>query len=109
AIGAVFLPVFTVVLVEHFVFGGRSVDPDEIDRRGGAYWYAGGFHFRAVAAWVVGFLVYDLAKGFKSLGVLGLGLEAEEWSIGSSLPCIAVTAAAYLLLSIGRAGRSPAR
>jgi NCS1 family nucleobase:cation symporter-1 len=101
AIGAIFLPIFTVVLVEHYLFAGRKVATEEIDRRGGRYWFTGGVRLPAIAAWLVGFLGYDLASGFRSLSTFGLVARRDPWQIGASLPCLVVTALCYLLFAGG--------
>jgi NCS1 family nucleobase:cation symporter-1 len=115
AIGAIFLPAFSVVLTDLYLLRRGAVDPGELDRRGGRYWYRGGFNPPALLAWLAGFLVYDWAQGFPALLTfwntganlaLGLGLPglvvnppvtAFPW--GASLPCIAASVAAYLLFS----------
>jgi len=103
AIGAVFLPAFTVVLVDHYFLRRRQVQAARIAERGGPYWYLGGYNWRAIMAWIVGFAVYDWAQGFSSInalgGVTGLKLSATPWTSGASIPCILVSAAVYLLLA----------
>ena len=106
-IGAVFLPVFTVVLVEHFALSGRKVHVEEIDLRGGRYWFLGGVNHRAVLAWLLGFLLYYWASGFPGLTQI-LALMGKEvvtpaaWPTGASLPCILATGAAYLQFNTRR-------
>lgn len=104
AIGAIFLPTFTIVLVEYYLFAGRRVVAEDIDRRGGIYWFTGGVRIPAILAWLIGFLVYDLASGFRSLSYFGLVAAREGWAMGSSIPCLVATSLAYLLLAgAGRA------
>jgi nucleobase:cation symporter-1, NCS1 family len=116
AIGAVFLPAFTVVLLHLYLVARGTVAAAELGRRGGAYWYAAGTNWRAVGAWLVGFLVYDWAQGFPSLLTLVNGLARlvtlvggtgvvvnpplPTFAYGASLPCIAVTATTYILLML---------
>ena len=73
----------------------------QIAEAGGRYWYTRGINWRAVAAWLVGFVVFDWAKGWPGIGYFaglsGTALGGEGWSFGASLPCIVVTAAAYLI------------
>jgi NCS1 family nucleobase:cation symporter-1 len=107
AIGAIFLPIFTIVLADHYLLAGRRVITEDIDRRGGVYWFTGGVRIPAIAAWIVGFLVYDLASGFRSLSFFGLAKAGDPWHIGASIPCLVVTTTAYLLLAV--VGRLTAR
>ncbi|MEZ5338780.1 MAG: cytosine permease [bacterium] len=102
AIGAVFLPIFAVVLSEHYLIKRGGIDTEQIDKRSGIYWYMAGWNPAAVLAWLVGFLVYDRAGGWGSinyfLGLAGGSIEAEPFACGASLPCLAASVAAYLLL-----------
>jgi putative hydroxymethylpyrimidine transporter CytX len=58
-IGAMFIPLFGVVLTDYFILRRRRLDADELYREGGAYWYRGGFNPAAFAAWAAGFGVYQ--------------------------------------------------
>jgi putative hydroxymethylpyrimidine transporter CytX len=58
-IGAMFIPLFGVVLTDYFILRRRRLDADELYREGGAYWYRGGFNPAALAAWAAGFGVYQ--------------------------------------------------
>ncbi len=103
AIGAIFLPIFVIVLLWHYLPTGRGFQVEQIDRRGGSYWYSGGFSLAALLAWLTGFLVYDWARGFSSIAyfasLAGVTIESPPFACGSSLPCILASAAAYLLLT----------
>ena len=52
-IGAFFVPVFAVILVD-YVLQGRRTTLDVLVARGPRAWFRGGVHGRAVAVWVVG-------------------------------------------------------
>ena len=103
AIGAIFLPIFGVVLAEYYLRGGGRIDVAAIDRRHGPYWYSAGFNVAALLAWLTGFLVYDWARGFASinyfLGLAGTSLNMPAFACGASLPCLLASVAAYLLLA----------
>jgi NCS1 family nucleobase:cation symporter-1 len=58
-IGSVFAPLFGVALADHFIVRKRRIEAAEIDRRGGAYWYAGGFGLAGLGAWLAGIAVYQ--------------------------------------------------
>lgn len=102
AIGAIFLPAFTVVLADYYFVQGRTILGSQIAVRGGSYWYRAGFNWRALTAWLIGFLVYDWARGWSSVGFfsakLGAPVTASALPFGASLPCLVATAAAYLIL-----------
>ena len=115
AIGAIFLPAFTIVLVDHYVLSDRTVDASELSRRKGKYWYSGGYNWRALLAWLAGFLIYDWAQGFPSLlqlykaitafaSALGQTLPVvnpamKTFDYGASVPCILATSVIYLILA----------
>ena len=58
-IGAMFIPLFGVVLTDYFVLRGRRLDVGELYREGGSYWYRRGVNPAALAAWAAGFAVYQ--------------------------------------------------
>ena len=95
-IGAMFVPLFGVVLTDYFVMRRRRLEVDALYERGGAYWYAGGFNPIAVVAWLVGFGVYK-------------ALEAMQSPLGASIPSIVVAAALYFVLGRGRIARPAAK
>ncbi|WP_020181212.1 putative hydroxymethylpyrimidine transporter CytX [Methylopila sp. M107] len=68
-IGSVFAPLFGVVLADHFVVRKRRILADEIDRRGGAYWFTGGLRLTGLGAWLAGVAVYQLmSRAFPEIG-----------------------------------------
>jgi nucleobase:cation symporter-1, NCS1 family len=58
-IGAMFLPLFGVVLTDYFILRKRELAVEAIYTRGGAYWYRNGYNLVALSAWAVGFAVYE--------------------------------------------------
>jgi nucleobase:cation symporter-1, NCS1 family len=103
AIGAIFLPAFTIVLADHYLLSRRKIYTAQLAQATGAYWYNGGYNWRALLAWVAGFLVYDTARGFTSINffaaLVGHEYHARACPCGASLPCIIATAMLYLLLA----------
>lgn len=108
AIGAIFLPAFTIVLADFHFVARQHISVTQVAEVGGKYWYSRGFNWRALTAWVVGFLVYDWAGGWHSLGffakLLGTELTGEPFAYGASIPCILGTAVTYLVI-VAVAGR----
>lgn len=85
-IGAMFVPLFGVVLTDYFFLRHRALDLEEIYRRSGSFWYSRGFHGAALVAWASGFAVYEL-------------IELARYPIGASMPSMGVAGALYLLLA----------
>jgi putative hydroxymethylpyrimidine transporter CytX len=79
-IGAMFIPLFGVVLTDYFILRGRKLEVDAIYLEGGPYWYSHGYNPAALAAWAVGFAVYEsmallkLAAGGSIPSMLAAGL-----------------------------------
>jgi len=87
-IGAMFVPLFGVVLTDYFWLRRRQLDADGLFQTGGPYWYKGGFNPKAIAAWLLGFGVYWLAVRLTVLG--------------GSLPSILTAGLIYAVLMGGR-------
>ena len=85
-IGAMFVPLFGVVLTDYFVIRRRSLQVAELYKTGGVYWYRGGFNFRAIFSWAVGFILYQAIAIYKL-------------PVGGSLPALAAAGLIYYLLS----------
>jgi putative hydroxymethylpyrimidine transporter CytX len=85
-IGAMFVPLFGVVLTDYFLIRRRNLQVEELYKTGGAYWYSGGFNPRAIFAWAAGFVLYEAIAVFKL-------------PVGGSLPALAVAGLVYFLLS----------
>lgn len=99
AIGLVFLPAFSIVAADYFLV--RRQPEDYLGLSAGrrpAVW-----NWPGLVAWLIGAAVFDCAQGWTALGtisgVFGGEVAAAAWPSGASLPCIAVSAGLYLLLS----------
>ncbi|MGM1028966.1 MAG: purine-cytosine permease family protein [Actinomycetota bacterium] len=81
-IGALFIPVFAIMIVDYYLIRRRAYSADILERTGGRYWFTGGVHWAAIITWAIGALTY-LALAF-------------WWSspVGAALPTFAV---AFLL------------
>jgi NCS1 family nucleobase:cation symporter-1 len=102
ALGELFLPAFTVVAVDYFLLRRQRLSAEG---GGAAEWMRRAVNWPGVLAWLLGLVVYDWAQGGLLLGTFG-GLLVHgyqsplaPWPCGSSLPCLAVSALAYLLLA----------
>jgi putative hydroxymethylpyrimidine transporter CytX len=102
AIGAVFLPAFSIVIADYFLLYRRRVQTSQLTLLRGAYWFSGGYNLAAILAWIIGFVVYDWAQGFASsgyfAGLFGGHFGGQPLPTGASLPCIAASVVAYMIL-----------
>jgi purine-cytosine permease-like protein len=85
-IGAMFVPLFGVVLTDYFILRKRRLSLEALDQEGGAYWYSRGYNRAAILAWVVGFSTYE------AIQLLGL-------PVGGSLPSMVVAGGLYFSMS----------
>lgn len=99
-IGALFIPVFAIMLADYWIVKRSRYDVREMLKgRGGAYWYTGGYN---VAAWIAYLVGAGLAIYWTQISPL---------SFGATIPTFVLTFALYLLVNalLGRfAQRSPA-
>lgn len=58
-IGAMFIPLFGVVLTDYFMIRQRQLEVSAIFREHGPYWYRRGYNTVALIAWAAGFAVYE--------------------------------------------------
>ena len=84
-IGAMFVPLFGVVLTDYFLLRKRRLAVDELYKVGGAYWYFKGVNVTAMVSWAAGFVV------FEAIALLKL-------PVGGSLPSMAVAGLLYYLV-----------
>jgi putative hydroxymethylpyrimidine transporter CytX len=87
-IGAMFTPLFGVVLTDYFILRRRRLDLDALYREGGPYWYRKGFNPIALAAWAVGFAL------FETISILKL-------PVGGSIPSMLAAGAIYWIFNPG--------
>ncbi|TLM83501.1 cytosine permease [Pseudarthrobacter sp. NamE5] len=87
-IGAFFVPVFAIMIVDYYIIRRGNYTRDILHDRGGIYWYAGGINWFAVAVWVVGALVsYVLTYLWPS-------------PVGATMPAFVISFLLYFALSI---------
>jgi purine-cytosine permease-like protein len=99
-VGALVVPLWTIVLVDYFVVRRRTYSDDLFRTVGGAYWYAGGVHWPGVASLGLGTGLYWLiAFGFPDL----------RTTISATIPTLAVVAIVYAVTAQRDARLSPAK
>ena len=100
-IGAMFCPLFGIVLVDYFLLRKGSIDVEDLYKKDGKYWFWKGINPLAILAWVIGFAIY---LGFSPMlmeKVLGIK-TVFPWPIGSSLPSMVIAGLIYWILRGGR-------
>jgi putative hydroxymethylpyrimidine transporter CytX len=90
-IGAMFIPLFGVVLTDYFIIRKRKLEVEAIFREDGPYWYRKGCNMVALMAWAAGFAVYE-------------ALALLEAPIGGSIP--SMLAAGMIYWAASRTKRS---
>jgi cytosine/uracil/thiamine/allantoin permease len=85
-IGAMFIPLFGVVLTDYFILRRGKLEVRDIYEEGGLYWYRNGYNLAAIAAWVVGFVVYETIALLKV-------------PVGGSIPSMLVAGTIYWAVS----------
>ncbi|WP_343319357.1 cytosine permease [Arthrobacter sp. TMP15] len=53
-VGALFLPVFAIMIVDYYIVHKGHYGPDILRGRGGQFWYQGGVNIAAIVVWLVG-------------------------------------------------------
>ena len=100
-IGAMFCPLFGIVLVDYFLLRKSSIDVEDLYKKDGKYWFWKGINPFAILAWAIGFAIY---LGFSPMlmeKVLGI-TTVFPWPIGSSLPSMVIAGLIYWILRGGR-------
>jgi putative hydroxymethylpyrimidine transporter CytX len=84
-IGAMFVPLFGIVLADYFLVRERRLDLEALDRVGGPYWYSNCYHRRALLCWAAGFAAYE-------------AIQFLEWPVGGSIPSMLLAGGLYLIV-----------
>lgn len=83
-IGAMFCPLFGIVLADYFILRKRKYSLSDIYKKG-EYWYYQGVNVKAVISWIIGVILYQQC------------IKYGLW-IGSSIPSIFVSGIVYLII-----------
>jgi len=83
-IGAMFCPLFGIVLADYFLFRKRKYSVEDIYKKG-KYWYYQGMNIIAIVSWVIGVVLYHQS------------VRHSLW-VGSSIPSIIVSGIIYLII-----------
>ncbi|MFB0836315.1 purine-cytosine permease family protein [Arthrobacter halodurans] len=91
-IGAFFVPVFAIMIVDYYLLKRGSYTRDILRGDGGAYWYTAGVNWVAVGVWIAGAAVSYLLT------------YVVPSPLGATMPAFAVSFLLYLALSWNRRG-----
>jgi putative hydroxymethylpyrimidine transporter CytX len=104
-IGAMFCPLFGIVLVDYFLIRKGLLVLEDLYKKNGRYWFWKGMNLPAMLAWAIGFAIY---LGFSPMlmeKVLGMKV-AFPWPMGSSLPSMILAGLIFSVLSFRKQERS---
>jgi putative hydroxymethylpyrimidine transporter CytX len=96
-IGAMFCPLFGIVLVDYFFLRRGNINIKDLYQREGKYWFWKGTNPLAILAWAIGFAIY---LGFSPMLMEKVLLikVAFPWPLGSSLPSMISAGLVYWVL-----------
>ncbi|MFJ2662386.1 purine-cytosine permease family protein [Arthrobacter koreensis] len=95
-IGAFFVPVFAIMIVDYYIIRRGSYSRDILRPSGGAYWYTSGVNWAAIAVWVVGAgASYVLTYIWPS-------------PVGATIPAFVLTFVLYFAVSARKRARTAA-
>jgi len=84
-IGAVFVPMFAIVIADYFIVNKRGYSVTELYDPRGRYWFSHGFNLCSMVVWGIGIAIYFFIQSFAP-------------SLGMTLPCFLSTFLIYLLV-----------
>jgi putative hydroxymethylpyrimidine transporter CytX len=88
-IGAMFMPLFGVVLTDYFLLRKGKLQIEAIDTVGGPYWYFKGVNITAAVAWAAGFVTFEI-------------IALMKYAVGGSIPSMLVAGLIYYFSSRGK-------
>jgi NCS1 family nucleobase:cation symporter-1 len=104
-LGSVFVPLFGILVADHFFNRRRRIAVADLYADGGRYWYRNGVRPAALVPWAAGFVVYHWIAPTGPAwwldwteGLVGTPLAARWPWLSASLPAFGVAFAAALLL-----------
>lgn len=92
-IGAFFVPVFAIMIVDYYLIKRRSYMHDILRDSGGRYWYTRGVNWVAVGVWIIG------------AGASYLLTYVWPSPIGATIPAFVVSFLLYFVLSLSTRAR----
>ncbi|MGQ9759897.1 MAG: cytosine permease [Candidatus Methanomethylicaceae archaeon] len=84
-IGAVFVPLFAIVVADYFILRRRRYKIQDLYEKMGGYWFRGGVSVIAISAWLMGVIVYYWVQQFLP-------------DLGATLPSFIITSIMYWIM-----------
>ncbi len=97
-VGALLAPYWGIALADYFLIRKQNLVVPDLYRRGGRYWFTGGFNLGAVLVWIVGVILWVYLAGWSTYIPLAQKLGQGEGIynyISASVPVILICAALY--------------
>ncbi|RZS58796.1 purine-cytosine permease-like protein [Microcella putealis] len=89
-IGAIFIPVFAIMIVDYYVVNRRVYTAEILQDRGGRYWFTGGVNIANVVVWLLGF-GFSLLLTYQVGSPIGATIPAFVFTVVVALAAAAVT------------------
>jgi nucleobase:cation symporter-1, NCS1 family len=89
-IGAIFIPVFAIMIVDYYVVNRRVYTTDILEHRGGRYWFTGGVNIVNIVVWVLGF-GFSLLLTYQFASPIGATIPAFAFTVVVALAAAALT------------------
>ncbi|HET6771043.1 MAG TPA: cytosine permease [Actinomycetota bacterium] len=110
-IGSVFIPLFAVFVADYFVLRRQRYEPGALFDPRGRYRYSAGFRIHAIAAWILGFVVYHLVVPTGPTGWVEIvkdltGAPLFGGNAPASILSFVAAFGAYLVLGLATGRRS---
>lgn len=94
-IGAFFVPVFAIMIVDYYIVKRAAYTSDILRRGPGRYWYRGGVNVVAIAAWLIG------------AGTSYVLTFVTPSPVGATIPAFVITFVFYLVVMLPGRSRQP--
>ncbi|MCF8067937.1 MAG: cytosine permease [Desulfobacterales bacterium] len=88
-IGAVFAPLFAIIVVDYYFLRNQKYDWKQASRKGGIYWYSNGINWKAMIPWIFGTILCLVLKSSAAFGA----------TVGGIYPTIVVTTIIYYAIN----------
>jgi NCS1 family nucleobase:cation symporter-1 len=100
-IGGAFVSLTAIMIADYFIIK-KKYDADELLKEGGKYWYKNGYNYKAIAAWVIGFVFYILLAFEGLIGYTIPLFSSFGYFVGSSIPTFLLIFALYSITNLKR-------
>ncbi|MEM3366413.1 MAG: cytosine permease, partial [Candidatus Methanomethyliaceae archaeon] len=87
-IGAVFIPLFAIVVVDYFLLKKRRYSIQDLYAPSGSYWFKRGISLVALVAWIIGVAIY-------------YAVQQSLPDLGATLPSFIATSLIYYIMRRG--------